>query len=375
MKQSTVCVHAGTIRGKMPQGANSPILTSTSFNYLDTDYNIYPRYFNIPNQNAVIEKLCSLENTETGVLFGSGMAAITCSMLALLKTGDHAVIQKDIYGGTHHLLKTEFEKFGIDYTFVSNDINEIKSGIQKNTKIIYIETPSNPLLIITDIKAVAEIAKANNIITLIDNTFATPINQKPYDLGIDIVIHSGTKYLGGHSDITCGVALTSKEITEKIRVSAYNFGAHLDAQTCYLLERSLKTLNIRVEKQCKNAMIIAEELEKEPKIKKVYYPGLKSHSGHEIAKKQMKNFGAVVSFELDEEKTDIKQFLKKLKLIMPALSLGGVESLICVPAVTSHAKVSEAERLKIGITNNLFRLSVGIEDTEDLLADIKQAAV
>jgi cystathionine beta-lyase len=375
MNQNTKCVHAGTIRGAIPQGANSPILTSTSFDYTNTDYNIYPRYFNIPNQTAVIEKLCALENTETGILFGSGMAAITCSALALLKTGDHIIIHKDIYGGTHYLLKTEFEKFGIDYTFVSNDINEIKSGIQKNTKIIYIETPSNPLLLITDIKAVSEIAKANNIITVIDNTFATPINQKPYELGIDVVIHSGTKYLGGHSDITCGVALTNRNIAEKIKISAYNFGASLDAQTCYLLERSLKTLNIRVEKQCENAMIIAEAMENDPKIKKVYYPGLKSHSGHEIAKKQMKHFGAVVSFELGEDKAYAKRFLKRLKYIMPALSLGGVESLICVPAVTSHAKVSEAERLKIGVTDNLFRLSVGIEDTEDLLSDIKQAAV
>jgi cystathionine beta-lyase len=268
---------------------------------------------------------------------------------------------------------SEFEKFGIDFTFVSNDIDEIANAVRDNTKIIYIETPSNPLLKITDIRAVAELAGPKKIVTALDNTFATPINQNPHDFGIDIIIHSGTKYLGGHSDICCGAALGNKSLTDEIMKSAINFGGSLNASTCYLLERSLKTLSIRIERQCSNAQHIAESLQQNSMIRNVYYPGLESHEGHEIAKRQMKAFGAVVSFELNEGKKDPESFIRNLKLITPALSLGGIESLICSPATTSHEKMSEEDRQLIGITKGLFRLSVGIEDKDDILEDIEQA--
>jgi len=373
MKKDTQCIHSGTYKDLTTGGVNTPIYTSSSFEYLDATNNVYPRYFNTPNQKAVVDKLSALENTEDGVLFSSGMAAISTVLLSFLGKGDHAVLQRDVYGGTHHFAMSEFDKFGIDYTFVSNDIDDIEKAIRDNTKVIYIESPSNPLLKITDIKAVVDLARSSNIITAIDNTFATPINQNPYDLGIDIIIHSGTKYLGGHSDICCGAVLGSKSLINKIMSSAINFGGSLNASTCYLLERSLKTLSIRIERQCSNAQHIAESLQQNNMIRNVYYPGLESHESYEIARSQMKAFGAVVSFDLDEDKVDPDRFIRNLKLITPALSLGGIETLICSPATTSHVKMSEEDRLSIGITKGLFRLSVGIEDKDDILADIEQA--
>ncbi len=373
MKKDTQCIHSGTYKDRSTGGVNTPVFTSSSFAYLDTGQNVYPRYFNTPNQRAVIDKLSALENTEDGVLFSSGMAAISTVLLTFLRNGDHAVIQRDVYGGTHHFIISEFDKFGIAYTFTGNDINEIKNVIRDNTKIIFIESPSNPLLKITDIRAVAELAGSRNILSAIDNTFATPVNQNPHDLGIDIVIHSGTKYLGGHSDICSGVALGSKSSIDNILRSAVNFGGSLNASTCYLLERSLKTLSVRVKKQCLNARHIAESLQQNSMIRHVYYPGLKKHEGHELAKRQMKTFGAVVSFELDEDKVNPVMFVRNLKLVMPALSLGGIETLICSPAATSHEKMNEQERQSIGITKGLFRLSVGIEDTDDIMEDMEQA--
>ncbi|MGD2270038.1 MAG: PLP-dependent aspartate aminotransferase family protein [Desulfobacterales bacterium] len=373
MKKYTQCVHSGSYKDDVTKGVNTPIFTSSSFGYLDTPENIYPRYFNTPNQKSVVIKLCALENAEDGLLFSSGMAAISTVIFSLLSSGDHVVLQRDIYGGTHHFVTADFERFGIEYTFVSNNTEEIEQAVKKNTRVIYIETPSNPLLRITDIEAVAQIAKPHNIVTIIDGTFATPVNQNPLDLGIDIVVHSGTKYIGGHSDLCCGAVLTSQYLAQNIRASAANFGGSLNALTCYLIERSLKTLGIRVEKQSRNALFIAQKLQKNPKIKKVYYPGLDNHEGFDIARKQMSAFGGMLSFELDEQTTDTDKFLRNLHLIKPALSLGGVETIICSPATTSHAKISPAERAELGIMDGLLRLSVGIEDGDDLLADIHRA--
>jgi cystathionine beta-lyase/cystathionine gamma-synthase len=301
------------------------------------------------------------------------MAAISTAMLALLKSGDHVVLQKDIYGGTHHFVTADYERFGIEYTFVSNRADEIEKAVRKNTKIIYIETPSNPLVLITDIKAIVQIARAKKAISIIDNTFATPINQNPIDLGIDIVTHSGTKYLGGHSDLCCGAVLTRKDLAGKIAATAANLGGSLNALTCYLLERSLKTLGIRVEKQNQNARVIAEYLQKDPRIQNVYYPGLENHPAHAVAKNQMKGFGGMLAFELNSRTPHPERFLRNLKLITPALSLGGVETIICSPAKTSHEKITAAERAELGITENLLRLSVGIENSADLIADLDRA--
>jgi cystathionine beta-lyase/cystathionine gamma-synthase len=371
MRKYTRCVHSGTRKDPNTRGINTPVYTSSSFEYLDTPENVYPRYFNTPNQTAVVRKLCELENAEDGLLFSSGMAAISTAMLSFLNNGDHVVLQKDIYGGTHHFVTAEFKRFGIEYTFVSNHTDEIERAVQKNTRVIYIETPSNPLLLITDIAATAQIARASNALSIIDNTFATPINQNPLDLGIDIVTHSGTKYLGGHSDLCCGAVLARKELTGKISATAANLGGSLNAMTCYLLERSLKTLGIRVDRQNQNARVIAEYLQKDPRIPQVYYPGLENHPGYAVAKNQMKGFGGMLSFELDGR--DPERFLKNLKVITPALSLGGVETIVCSPATTSHQKITAAERAELGISDGLLRLSVGIEDAEDLIADIDGA--
>jgi cystathionine beta-lyase len=373
MKKATQCVHSGTFKDEVTKGVTTPVFASSSFQYLDTPDTVYPRYFNTPNQLAVIKKLCALENAADGLIFSSGMAAISTAIFSFLNSGDHIVLQKDIYGGTHHFVTAEFERFGIQYTFTSNQTEDIANAVRENTKVIYIETPSNPLLLITDIEAVVQIARSKTILTIIDNTFASPINQNPLDLGIDIVAHSGTKYLGGHSDICCGAVLSSKPLIEKIRVSACNFGGSLNAITCYLLERSLKTLGIRLEKQNKNANAVAEYLQNHPRIKAVYYPGLESHPGYEIAKKQMRAFGAMLSFELDDKAGDAKQFQKRLRMITPAVSLGGVETIICSPVLTSHAKISAEERAELGITDRQLRLSVGIEDPDDIIADIENA--
>ncbi|MEJ2285169.1 MAG: PLP-dependent aspartate aminotransferase family protein [Desulfobacterales bacterium] len=373
MKKDTLCVHSGTYVDQETRGLNTPIFTSASFEYLDAPENVYPRYFNIPNQKTIIEKLCALENAEDGLVFSSGMAAITTVLFSLLNSGDHIVLQKDIYGGTHHFATAEFDRFGIEYSLVAGTIKEIEGAVRQNTRVIYIETPSNPLLIITDIEAVVQLARSKNILTVIDNTFATPINQNPLDFGLDIVTHSGTKYIGGHSDICCGAALASKELIARVKSSAANFGGSLNAMTCYLIERSLKTLGIRIDKQNMNALQIARHLQSNPRIQKVYYPGLEDHPGFDIARKQMKNFGGMLSFELDARTIEPYRFLKNLKLITPALSLGGVETIICAPVTTSHQKMTDEERAELGITDSLLRLSVGIEDVDDIVADIDQA--
>jgi cystathionine beta-lyase/cystathionine gamma-synthase len=373
MKKNTQCVHSGTRPDPRTRGINTPIFTSSSYAYLDMPENVYPRYFNTPNQKAVIDKLCALENAEDGLIFSSGMAAISTVIFSLLRSGDHLVLQRDIYGGTHHFATAEFDRFSLEYSFSTNPAAEIEKAIRPNTRLIYIETPSNPLLLITDIAAVAQIAKSRNILTVIDNTFATPINQNPLELGIDIVIHSGTKYIGGHSDICCGVAVASKALISRIKKSAANFGGSLNAITCYLIERSLKTLGLRIAKHNSNALTIARQLQKNPLIQKVYYPGLENHPGFAIAAQQMSGFGGMLSFELDGQKVNPNGFLKKLKLIKPALSLGGVETIICAPVTTSHEKMSSRERAELGITDSLLRLSVGIEDADDIIADIEQA--
>ncbi len=373
MKKDTQCVHSGTLADPKTRGVNTPIFTSSVFEYLGMPENVYPRYFNTPNQKAIIEKLCALENAENGLVFSSGMAAISTAIFSFLQSGDHVILQRDIYGGTHHFASAEFERFGIKHSFVSNKATDIERAIQPNTKLIYIESPSNPLLLITDIEAVAQVAKSRKIMTVIDNTFATPINQNPLDLGIDIVVHSGTKYIGGHSDICCGVALASDELIATIKKSAANFGGSLNAFTCYLVERSLKTLAIRVAKQNANAHTIARHLETNVNIERVYYPGLETHADYEVAAKQMKGFGGMLSFELKGQRVESPRFLSKLELIKPALSLGGVETIICSPAQTSHLKMSDDDRADLGITDHLLRLSVGIEDPDDLIADIENA--
>lgn len=373
MKKETQCVHSGTYYDTVTRGINTPIFTSSAFDYLDREDTPYPRYFNTPNQDAVVQKLSILEEAEDGLLFSSGMAAISTTILAFASTGDHVIMLDDLYGGSHAFATDEFQRLGIDYTFAATDADSVCKAIKKNTKLVVIESPTNPLLNVIDIRKIAEFAKKNGLVSIIDNTFATPINQNPIRMGIDIVIHSGTKYLGGHSDICCGFAATTREKTKRIRALARHLGGSLNAMMCYLLERSLKTLAIRVQRQNENAQHIAEFLDHHPSVRRTNYPGLPESAGYEISKNQMDGFGAMLSFEPDEAKVNATRFVKQLRLINPAVSLGGLDTTICSPAVTSHAKISSEERKRIGITDSLLRLSVGIEQVEDLIGDIKNA--
>ena len=370
MRKETQCIHSGTLEDSIAGGVNSPVFPSSAFNYLGGGDIPYPRYFNTPNQKAVIDKIAALEGAKDGVLFSSGMAAMSTAILAFASAGDHVVMMDELYGGTHAFATDLFGKFGIEYTFAATEADSVCQGVRKNTTAIVIESPTNPLLSVIDIRKIAEFARRSGIVTIIDNTFATPINQNPLSHGIDVVVHSGTKYIGGHSDLCCGVAVTTQEKAGRIRSVARHLGGSVNAITCYLIERSLKTLAIRVERQSENADRIAQYLEKHPKIARVNYPGLPGSPYHRLAKAQMDRFGAMLSFETD---VDAGAFVKGLRLIKPAVSLGGIETTICAPAVTSHAKMSQAERKRTGITDSLLRLSVGIEDVVDLMEDIGEA--
>jgi cystathionine beta-lyase len=370
---NTICTHFGQLEDKEFKGAISPLYMGTAYAFEDIDVKRYPRYFNTPNQVALAKKIAALEHAQAGLIFGSGMAAISTSLLAFLKAGDHVVIQKVIYGGTYNLVVEEFEKFGISYSFTNGfKAADFEDKIKGNTKVIYLETPSNPLLNITDLKAVADISKKYGLISMIDNTFASPINQNPIDFGIDVVIHSATKYMGGHSDICAGAVASTEAHIKRIYDLAKNFGGSLSDYTVWLLERSIKTMGIRVRAQNANAQVMAEYLYKHKDIAAVYYPGLPSHPDHDIAKGQMKGFGGMLSFELNAD-FNASKFQKALKLIKPAMSLAGVESTVLSPTLTSHSLLSAEERKRQGIADGLIRFSVGIEETEDLIADIEQA--
>jgi len=369
--KQTTCVHAGTKSGEY-RGINTPVYTSTSYRYLDTEERMYPRYFNIPNQKAVIEKLAALEQAETGLVFGSGMAAVSSTLFSLLKAGDHVIFQKGLYGGTIHFIREDFHRFGIEYTMLTDhEYSSYKDAIRENTKIIYIETPSNPLLSIIDLEEISKVCQSHGILSVIDNTFASPINQNPIPLGIDIVMHSATKYLGGHSDIQAGAVVAREDLIKTIAGTSLNLGGSLNALMCSLLERSMKTLALRVWKQNENAGTLAEFLQAHPKVSRVHYPGLPDHPGHTIAKKQMSGFGGMLSFEV--EGISLYDLQKRLTLIKPSMSLGGVETIVCAPSMTSHRHLSPDQKEQDGITDTLLRMSVGIEDAIDLIRDLEQA--
>ncbi len=370
---NTICTHVGEIKDEQFGGAVSPIFMASSYSYMDVEVKRYPRYFNTPNQEAVGLKIAALEHAEMAMPFASGMAAISTTLFAFLHHGDHIVLQNEIYGGTFNLIVEEFDKMGIEYSFTDGvEAADFEAQIQANTKVLYLETPSNPLLTVTDIIAVAEVAKRRGIISMIDNTFASPVNQTPIDLGIDISLHSATKYLGGHSDICAGTVAASTEHMDIIWHKAKNLGGSLSDFMCYLLERSIKTLGVRVERHNSNAQYIAEYLDAHDAIAKVYYPGLKSHPNHEIALAQMHGFGGMLSFELTET-YDAVQFQKELQMIKPSMSLAGVESTILLPSATSHALLTPEQREAVGISDNLLRFSIGIEDAKDIIADVEQA--
>ena len=370
---STKCVHSGELIDDRFKGATSPLFPSTAYDFVDVEDDKYPRYFNTPNQKALSKKIADLENCESALLFSSGIAAIYTSLFSFIRFGDHVIFQSSIYGGTLNLVIKEFKKFNIDYSLVDSfSVKEYEKEVKNNTKIIFVESPSNPLLKVIDLKAISNLSKKHNLISIIDNTFSSPINQNPADFGIDIVLHSATKYLGGHSDILAGTLASSEAIINKIIESSINYGGNLSEYTVWLLERSIKTLSLRVNKQNENAIKIAEYLTTVDKVKAVFYPGLKSHPDYELSKKQMRGFGGMLSFELLDLDTAIL-FTRKLNLVKSAMSLGGVESTLCSPSLTSHSKISKNERENLGIFDGLLRFSIGIEDSEDIINDLNQA--
>ena len=375
-KFSTKCVHEGEIKDTMYQGIVSPLFMSTTYPWYggeDAEKKPYPRYFNTPNQEFLSKKIAALENGEKALIFTSGMAAISTSIMANVKTGDHIIFQEDLYGGTRNFIKTEFDKYGIEYSFTKGlDSKYFLDEVKENTVGIYVESPSNPLLKIVDLKSISSLAKEKSLWTMIDNTFASPVNQNPIDHGIDIVIHSATKYLGGHSDISAGAVISTSSNIERILGSAKNFGGNLSDYTVWLLERSMKTLHIRVREQTNNAKHLAKMLNENNNISVVYYPGLSSHPSHDIAKSQMNDFGAMMSFDL-KENVDVYTFLKSLEIIKPGMSLAGVETTVNFPIKTSHGLLTQKERENQGIGDRLIRLSVGIEDYEDLYDDLDNA--
>ncbi|MRH41054.1 aminotransferase class I/II-fold pyridoxal phosphate-dependent enzyme [Aquibacillus halophilus] len=326
-----------------------------------------------PTRLALEQTIAQLEGGSRGLAFASGMSAISSAFM-LLSSGDHVLVSEDVYGGTYRFITEVLNKYLIDYTFVNmTDLNEVAGAIKQNTKVIYIETPSNPCLNITDIEGVVKIAKANYCLTFLDNTFMTPFYQSPLELGVDIVLHSATKFLSGHSDIIAGLAVTkNEELGEKLAFIQNTFGSILGAQDSYLLVQGMKTLGTRLKQSSGSAMKIATHLVDHPLIEEVFYPGLRFHRGYPIHLRQTKGDGAVLSFRLPN-KAIAKAFVESMRLPVFAVSLGAVESILSYPATMSHAAMPRIEREKRGITDGLLRLSVGLEHVDDLIADIDQA--
>jgi cystathionine gamma-lyase len=378
MKFNTKTIHGGQQPDPSTGAVMPPVYQTSTFVQsspgVHTGYE-YSRAAN-PTRTALENALASIENGARGLAFSSGLAATDC-LLRMLKAGDEVIAMDDLYGGTYRMFTRVYKDSGIVFHFVDmNDIEKFKSLINENTKLVWMETPTNPLMKLADIAEIAKITKENNLLFAVDNTFATPYLQRPLDLGADIVMHSATKYLGGHSDVIAGaLVMKDAELGEKLHFLQFATGATLGPQDSYLVLRGIKTLHLRVQRHCENGEKVAAFLNSHPKVKRVYYPGLESHPFHEIAKKQMeKGFGGMVSFTFESgEKADAIKFLENLNVFTLAESLGGVESLANHPALMTHASIPEDKRKEIGITDDLVRLSVGIEDAEDLIEDIKQA--
>ncbi|HEX9654196.1 MAG TPA: aminotransferase class I/II-fold pyridoxal phosphate-dependent enzyme [bacterium] len=381
----TKLIHAGEPDPRISGAVTMPIYQTAMFEYAgETSYHDlkYIRLNNTPNHVALHNKLAALENADTALVTASGMAAISTALLTVLKSGDHLLAQNCLYGGTHDFVTKDLPAFGIEYDFIdAENPDSWKAKLHPNSKAIYVETMTNPLLEVGDLKAVPKFAKAHGLVSMIDNTFASPINFRPAEWGFDLLLHSGTKYLNGHNDIVAGAVVGRAEWIEKVTHKLNHLGGSLDPHACFLLHRGMKTLAVRMKQHNESALKIALFLERHPKVSKVNYPGLTSHAGHARAKELFDGFSGMLSFELSG--TDplrgkdglraAEQFMKKVTLPTIAPSLGGVESLLTRPAITSHAGLSPEDRRKLGITDGLVRMSVGIEATEDLLEDFEQA--
>ncbi len=380
----TLAVHAGEDLTKHDGALSVPVHNASIFAFSDAEsgaaiHNYQkPGYFygklGNPTQDALERAMCELEGGESALAFASGMAAVAASILTLVKSGDHIVAPESMYSTTTIFFEELGEKFNIETTFVdAAEAENYRNAARENTKVFWIETPSNPLLKITDIKAVAKIARGKNITTIADNTFATPFNQRPLDLGVDVVVHSATKYLGGHSDLTAGLMVGKNEIVEAARLRTTKlYGGNIAPQTAWLLLRGIKTLALRMERHNKNAYAVANMLANHPKVEAVFHPGLSIHQNHKIAAKQMNGFGGMIAFDVGSARAG-KSLVNNVKLCTLATSLGGVETILQHSASMTHGSIAREERLRTGITDGLIRLSVGIEDEAELIADLENA--
>jgi len=373
----TKLVHAGEPVPRILGSVSMPIFQSAMFEYAgETSYHDlkYIRLNNTPNHIALHEKLASLENAESALVTSSGMAAITTSLLTVLRTGDHLLVQNCLYGGTHDFVTRDLETLGISYDFIDGDNPKSwKERLLPNTKAIYVETITNPLLAVADHKAVVEFAKKDGLVSMIDNTFATPINFRPLEHGFDLSLHSCTKYLNGHSDIVAGAVVGRSELIEKVKRKLDHLGASLDPHACFLLHRGMKTLALRVRFQNESALKIATYLEKHSAVACVNYPGLASHRQHARAAELFDGFGGMLSFELKGGVKAAEEFMNRTSIPVIAPSLGGVETLLTLPSTTSHAGMNPEDRRALGISDGLIRMSVGIEAPEDIIEDFEDA--
>ncbi len=372
---STAVIHGGIYGDEITGAVNVPIYQTSTYEQVSLGHHKgyeYSRTGN-PTREALEALIAELEGGTGGFAFASGMAAIT-AVLSLFKSGDKIIISSNVYGGTFRVLDKIFKNFGIHYSIEdTTDMDGLDSKITEDVKAIYVETPANPLMTITDLRAIADLAKKHGILSIVDNTFMTPYLQRPIEIGVDIVLHSATKYLGGHSDLIAGlVVINEKELGEKIAFIQNATGGILQPFDSFLLIRGIKTLGVRLNRHVENAEKVADYLVKNPAVKKVYYPGLKDFPGYAVNQKQAKNGGAMLSFELYENYS-IKKFFDGLGLVALAESLGGVESLVCHPASMTHASIPYEIRQKVGITDGLIRLSVGIENSKEIIADLENA--
>lgn len=373
----TKLVHAGEPDPRIEGAVSIPIFQSAMFEYKgEKSYHDikYIRLNNTPNHVALNEKLAALENAEAAMVTASGMAAISTALLALLSSGDHFLAQNCLYGGTHDLVTKDLGAYGIGYDFIDGlDPDSWESKLRPTTKLMYVETIANPLMDVPDYKAVVAFAKQHGLVTLIDNTFASPVNFRPAEWGFDLSLHSCTKYLNGHSDLVAGALIGRADLVTEITHRLNHLGGTLDPHACYLLHRGVKTLSLRVRQQNQTAAALAEFLENHPAVAKVNYPGLAAHPGHAIASDMLDGFGGMLSFEIKGGVEAAERFMARAKLPIIAPSLGGVESLLTRPATTSHSGLTPEERERIGISDGLVRVSVGIENTGELIGDFEQA--
>lgn len=380
-KAETAAVRGASDLEKRNAPVTPPIYQTSTFEVTDNEEQIrvtttdryYTRWGN-PTITLAEQTAAAIEGTEDARVFASGMGAITTAVLALLKAGDHVVAQRDIYGGVTKFFSQWLPKVGIETTFVdTNDFEQAERAIRPTTRMLYLESPTNPSVRVVDFSKAASLAKKHRLISMIDSTFGTPINQHPAEYGIDLVMHSGTKYLGGHADLTCGVVCGSREIIGPIDDTRKTLGNCMDPHAAFLLIRGMKTLAVRVARHNENSLRVAEFLEQHGKVRRVHYPFLRSHSEYAIARKQMSGGSGMVTFEVDGTGEDARRVSEAMRLFTLATSLGGVESLVSIPVLTSHAMISAEQRAEMGVTDQMVRLSVGIESADDLIQDLEQA--